>query len=107
MPRERDSEEKIIYALKQIEGGAKGLEMCRELGISEATLYNWKKRYAGMGVSELRRLKQLEEENRRLAVAASWPSCQNLSECQSQLRVSSDIFLKTTMRRSLSSKIRR
>jgi putative transposase len=52
--------------LKQIEGGAKGLEMCRELGISEATLYNWKKRYAGMEVSELRRLKQLEEENRRL-----------------------------------------
>jgi putative transposase len=40
--------------------------MCRELGISEATLYNWKKRYAGMGVSELRRLKQLEDENRRL-----------------------------------------
>ena len=38
----------------------------RELGISEATLYNWKKRYAGMGVSELRRLKQLEDENRRL-----------------------------------------
>ena len=40
--------------------------MCRELGISEATLYNCKKRYAGMGVSELRRLKQLEDENRRL-----------------------------------------
>ena len=40
--------------------------MCRELGISEATLYSWKKRYAGMGVSELRWLKQLEEENRRL-----------------------------------------
>jgi putative transposase len=40
--------------------------MCRELGISEATLYNWKKRDAGMGVSELRRLKQLEDENRRL-----------------------------------------
>ena len=53
MPRRRHSEERIIYALKQIEGGAKGLEMCRELGISEATLYNWKKRYAGMGVSEL------------------------------------------------------
>jgi putative transposase len=66
MPRKRHREERIIYALKQIEGGAKGLEMCRELGISEATLYNWKKRYAGMGVSELRRLKQLEEENRRL-----------------------------------------
>ena len=66
MPRKRHSEERIIYALKQVEGGAKGLEMCRELGISEATLYNWKKRYAGMGVSELRRLKQLEEENSRL-----------------------------------------
>ena len=49
MPRKRHSEERIIYALKQIEGGAKGLEMRRELGISEATLYNWKKRYAGMG----------------------------------------------------------
>ena len=64
MPRKRHSEERIIYALKQI--GGKGLEMCWELGISEATLYKWKKRYAGMGVSELRRLKQLEEENRRL-----------------------------------------
>lgn len=66
MPRKRHSEEKIIYALKQIEGGAKGMEICRELGISEPTLYNWKKKYGGMGVSELRRLKQLEEENRRL-----------------------------------------
>ena len=42
MPRKRHSEERIVYALKQIEGGAKGLEMCRELGISEATLYSWK-----------------------------------------------------------------
>ena len=52
MPRKRHREERIIYALKQIEGGAKGLEMCRGLGDSAATLYNWKKRYAGMGVSE-------------------------------------------------------
>ncbi len=66
MPRKRHSEEKIICALKQIAGGAKGLEICREMGVSEPTLYNWKKKYAGMGVSELRRLKQLEEENRRL-----------------------------------------
>ena len=66
MPRKRHNEERIIYAFKQIEGGAKGLETCRELGISEATLYSWKKRYAGMGVSELRRLKQLDEENCRL-----------------------------------------
>jgi putative transposase len=56
---------RIIYALKQIEGGTKGLEMCLELGISEATLYNRKKRYAGMGLSDVRRLKQLEEENRQ------------------------------------------
>ena len=52
MPRKRHREERIIYALKQIEVGAKGLEMCRGLGDSAATLYNWKKRYAGMGVSE-------------------------------------------------------
>jgi putative transposase len=45
MPRKRHSEERIIYPLRQIEGGVKGLEMCRELGIGEATLYNWKKRY--------------------------------------------------------------
>ena len=66
MPRKRHSEETSTLGGRQIEGGAKGVEMCLELGISEATLYNWKKRYAGMGVSELRRLKQLEEENRRL-----------------------------------------
>lgn len=66
MPRKRHSEEKIIYALKQVEGGAKTQEICRELGISEQTFYNWKRKYQGMGVSELRRLKQLEEENRRL-----------------------------------------
>jgi putative transposase len=68
MARKRHSEEKIIYALKQMEGGAKGLEICRELGISEQTLYNWKRKYKGMGVSELRRLKQLEEENQHLKV---------------------------------------
>jgi putative transposase len=62
----RHSEERIIYALKQVESGVKGLEVCRGLGISEQTLYNWKRKYGGMGVSELRRLKQLEEENRKL-----------------------------------------
>ena len=48
------------------ETGNKGLEVCREMGISEQTLYNWKRKYGGMGVGELRRLKQLEEENRKL-----------------------------------------
>ncbi len=60
------SEEKIIYALRQVEGGKKATEVCREMGISEPTFYNWKKKYSGLGVSELRRLKQLEEENGKL-----------------------------------------
>jgi putative transposase len=66
MPRRKHSEEQIIYALKRVESGVKGLEVCREMGISEQTLYVWKRKYAGMGVGELRRLKQLEEENRKL-----------------------------------------
>ena len=64
--KKRHSEEQIIYALKRIEAGSKGVDVCRELGISEQTLYNWKRKYEGMGVGELRRLKQLEDENRRL-----------------------------------------
>ena len=64
--KKRHGEEQIIYALKRLEAGSKGLEVCREMGISEQTLYNWKRKYGGMGVGELRRLKQLEEENRKL-----------------------------------------
>jgi putative transposase len=64
--KKRHNEEQIIYALKRLETGSKGLEVCREMGISEQTLYNWKRKYGGMGVGELRRLKQLEEENRKL-----------------------------------------
>lgn len=64
--KKRHSEEEIIYALKRIEAGSKGVDVCRELGISEQILYNWKRKYEGMGVGELRRLKQLEDENRRL-----------------------------------------
>jgi putative transposase len=52
--------------LQEAEGGTKVVELCREYGISEATYYNWKTKYAGMTVSELRRLKALEAENRRL-----------------------------------------
>jgi len=66
MKKKRYSEEQIIYAMKRLETGTKGLDVCREMGISEQTLYNWKRKYAGMGVGELRRLKQLEEENRKL-----------------------------------------
>lgn len=59
-------EEAIIYVLKRLEAGSKGREACREMGISEQTQYNWKKRDGGMGLGELRRLRQLEEENRKL-----------------------------------------
>jgi putative transposase len=52
--------------LKQAEGGTPAAEACRKLGVSLATFYLWKKKYAGMGATELRRLKQLESENRKL-----------------------------------------
>ncbi len=60
------TEEQIAFALRQSETGTKVAEVCRKMGISEATFYNWKKKYGGLGISELRRLKQLEEENRQL-----------------------------------------
>ncbi len=66
MKGKRYSNEQIIYALKRVEGGARGSEVCRELGVSEATFYLWKKKYGGLGISELGRLKQLEDENQRL-----------------------------------------
>ena len=66
MKRGRFSEEQIIGVLKEAEGRAKVGELCRRHGISDATFYNWRSRYGGLEVSELRRLRQLEEENRRL-----------------------------------------
>src|SRR5690348_15458990 len=60
------TEEQIAYALRQVESGTSVPEVCRKLGISEQTFYRWKRKFAGMGVAELRRLRQLEEENRRL-----------------------------------------
>ena len=59
-------EEQIAYALRLAEGGAPVVDVCRQIGISEATFYTWKKKYAELGVSELRKLKQLEDENARL-----------------------------------------
>ena len=64
--QKRHSNEQIVYALKRVEAGEKAAEVCRQMGISDATFYYWKKKYGGMGVSELGRLKQLEEENSRL-----------------------------------------
>ena len=59
-------EEQIAYALRQAEAVTPVVEVCRKLGVSEQTFYRWKRRFAGMGVAELRRLRQLEEENHRL-----------------------------------------
>lgn len=66
MKRSRFTEEQIAFALKQQEVGTPVDEVCRKLGISDATFYKWKKMYSGLGPSELRRLKQLEEENAKL-----------------------------------------
>lgn len=66
MKKSRFTEEQIAFALKQAELGTAVPEICRKMGISDATFYNWKKKYGGLGPSELRRLRQLEEENRKL-----------------------------------------
>lgn len=66
MKKSRFTEEQIAYALKQAELGMAVADICRKLGVSEATFYNWKKKYGGLGPSELKRLRQLEEENRKL-----------------------------------------
>jgi putative transposase len=60
------SEEKIVFALRQVEGGKKVGDLCREMGVSQQTYYTWKRRYGGLGLSELRELRQLREENRKL-----------------------------------------
>ena len=66
MKKSKFSEEQIAFALRMAETGTRVAEVCRKLGIAEQTFYRWKRKYGGLGVSELRRLKQLEEENRRL-----------------------------------------
>ena len=66
MKRSRFSEEQIVYTIRQAESGTPIGDLCRQLGVSEATFYAWKKKYAHLGVSELRRLRQMEEENARL-----------------------------------------
>ena len=66
MKKQHFTEAQIVFALRQAESGTPVAEITRKMEISEATFYRWKKKYAGMGVAELRRLKQLEDENRRL-----------------------------------------
>ena len=66
MPRKGHSEEQIVYALRQVEAGKKVSEVCREMGVSAQAFYSWKRRYAGLGLNELRELRQLRDENRKL-----------------------------------------
>jgi putative transposase len=66
MKKTRYTEEQIAFALRQAESGTPVAEVIRKMGITEPTFYRWKKQFAGMGVTEIRRLKQLEDENARL-----------------------------------------
>jgi putative transposase len=66
MPRKGHTEEEMVRALRLVEGGQKVSDICREMGVSQQAFYNWKRRYAGLGLSELRELRQLREENRKL-----------------------------------------
>jgi putative transposase len=66
MKRSHFTDEQIAFCLRQVESGVPVEEACRKLGISQQTFYRWKKKLAGLGVPELRRLKLLEEENKKL-----------------------------------------
>ncbi len=71
MRKSRFSEEQIIRVLDQVESGQRVKDVCREHGVSQGTYYRWKSKFGGMGVSEARRLRELEQENRRLKVAVA------------------------------------
>ena len=66
MKKSRYTEEQVTYALRLAESGTPVADVCRQMGIAEATFYLWKKKYGGLGVSEVRELRQLREENARL-----------------------------------------
>ena len=66
MKKKRFKEDQIVKVLREHEGGREIKDLCRELGITATTFYNWRKKYSGMDSSQLKRLKELEEENRKL-----------------------------------------
>ena len=66
MGKKHFTEEQIAYALRQQEAGTPVVELTRKVGVSEQTFYRWKRKFAGLGVAELRRLRQLKEENKKL-----------------------------------------
>ena len=79
MKAKKYAEEQIIAVLKEGEAGAKVADLCRKYGMSDASYYNWKAKYAGMTVSDLRRLKALEEEKRRLKQTVAERALDNLT----------------------------
>ena len=66
MKKSRFTEEQILYALRQVEAGTPPADVCRQMGCSEASFYIWKKRYGSMGMTEVKELRQLRDENARL-----------------------------------------
>jgi putative transposase len=85
MKRSEFSEEQIVYAIRQAESGTPVGDLCRQFGVSEATFYAWTKQYAHLGASELRRLRQVEEENARLKRLVAEP-CEKKSEARTPSR---------------------
>ena len=79
MVRKRYTEEQIIAALNEAEAEARTADLCRKHGMSDATFYNWEAKYAGLTLSELKRLRSLEEENRRLKQIVAQQALDNWS----------------------------
>ncbi len=71
MRKSKITESQIVFALRQADTGVTVAEVCRKMGVSEATYYNWKRKYGGLGTSELRRLRELEAENQQLKKLAA------------------------------------
>jgi len=102
MPGKRHSEEQSLYALRLIEGGKKVSEVCREMGVSQQAVYSRKRRYAGLGLHELRELRQLREENRKLKGIVADPHVRQAHFAGSALKKG----LKPAKRRELVRQVR-
>ena len=79
MKRTRFTEEQITYALRQVESGIPPADVCRQLGCSEASFYNWKKRNGNLGMTEVKELRQLRDENARLSTSSPISRSTNIS----------------------------